>query len=221
MQDARPLLITVHRAHTAYPASVESVRRVNCDQMSVVGPDATGIPFVDITHKYNYARQVFLDHVEYTHALFVEDDMVVPQDCAERLLRVGADVVYGLYWLRGLRRANIALYIDLEKAIWLSDMLDAWRLAWGNILHCAGTGLGCTLVARPVLERLSFWCTPQLSCDVAFACDCAGVFEAWADLGCVCGHIDLDRQSILWPDRDRLMVEQPLPELDRAVLAAQ
>ena len=159
--------------------------------------------YEEITEKYNRARDLALNG-DYDAMLTVESDMILPPLALERMSRVDADVVYGLYVSRhGDHRWLAATRIYERTADWLSDDLEVCREAWGQVVDTVGIGMGCTLIRRPVLERVIFRRdTGWMANDWFFAMDCqAAGFRQAHDLGVVCGHIDgHPTPRIYWPN---------------------
>jgi hypothetical protein len=165
----------------------------------------------NVLHLYNIARARLLAG-DYTHLLCLEDDMVVPPDALTRLLDVPAPVAYGLYcWRRNGHpwSAYRRLWND-SACSWSEDQPQTIAAAFRAqaVMETAGVGLGCTLIAREVLEQIPWRLinpSGEGPCnDWAFSLDCqaAGVRQMH-DLGVVCGHIRMDPSArVIWPDVD-------------------
>lgn len=172
--------------------------------------DGQGTPgnnghYPDLTAKYNRGRQMTLDG-GYDAMLTVESDMILPPLTLERLSRVDADVAYGLYVSRHGSHKWLA-FDHITGAPYtgasLSDVPEEAVLAWGNVRETAGVGLGCTLIHRRVLEKISFRCPDiKVANDWIFSLDCkANGFIQAHDCGVVCGHIQgAPDPKIFWPD---------------------
>lgn len=129
----------------------------------------TGYPYVDAViraveisrrHGASFSRSIgepfslrrdtfarwFLEH-SGTHALFLEDDVVPPEDVLERLLRIEAPVVTAVCprWLDGRLTTNVQ---DMRDSGW-SDRVPARPFP---VRRCT---LGCVLVRREVFERVA------------------------------------------------------------------
>jgi hypothetical protein len=157
--------------------------------------------YANIRDKHNHARDIVLNN-DYDAVLFVENDMIIPEDALDRLLEVNADVAYGLYisrhgWRRWLAFKSIS---DIAGVSFSNDPQYA-KQQWGNVVTTEGVGMGCTLIKRNVLERISFRTHPEnlVADDWMFAIDCKdNGFIQKHHLGVVCGHIT-PTGEILWP----------------------
>jgi hypothetical protein len=159
----------------------------------------------DIASKYNEARRLTLDGG--FDALFcVEADMIVPPDALVKLAAVDADVVGGLYVSRHDDRIWYVyddIYTERSEARSKTPDMDPTRAreVWGNVVTTVGGALGCTLIHRRVLEKVSFRTEGAIPNDWWFAIDVkrAG-FVQKAHCGVVCGHIDGERHVVIYPD---------------------
>ena len=156
-------------------------------------------------HKHNEARRIVLNG-NYDGVLFVENDMVLPENTLELLADpdIGADVVYGLYCNRHGRN-NWLCFTQLrglggQTLTGNQELIDEF---WGKPIVSQGVGLGCTLIYRHVLEKISFKCHPEhkVADDWMFAQECiTRGFVQVHHLGVVCGHIAVpDNPRIIWP----------------------
>lgn len=175
--------------------------------------DEDGRGRVNLTQKQNTARKVALDG-QYSHLLFVEEDMIIPQDALIRLLECDADVAYGLYCFRRPPHLWSAFSVINEEdmvglAIHTNPEIASKAIENKEIVHVDGVGFGCTLINRKVLKDLSFrigWDEPHPGGEIShsdfyFAVDCirAGYTQR-CHTGVVCGHIiDSPRPSVLVP----------------------
>jgi hypothetical protein len=161
-------------------------------------------PYENITKKFNHARDLALCG-GYDALLTIESDMLVPPDTIRRLVAVKADVAYGLYVSRHRRRDGfkwLAFYfLGPITSMSHSARPLAARKLWGKVQLTDGTGMGCTLIRRPVLEAIQFRCHPEhrVSNDWMLSLDCKqrGFTQAH-DFGLVCGHI-MDDAHAIWP----------------------
>lgn len=170
----------------------------------------------DITAKYNEARRLALDG-GFDALLCVEADMVVPPDALAKLGQVDADVITALYVSR---HSDHSWYvydeIDTDRSTArcrTPDMTpERAREVWGNVVATKGGALGCTLIRRRVLERLTFRNEGAIPNDWWFALDAwrAGFRQA-AHCGVACGHIDAARRVILYPDIDAPLFYREVP----------
>jgi hypothetical protein len=168
----------------------------------------SGNPYADHLHQYQRGREAFLAG-PYDGLMIIESDMIVPPDALERLSALHADVAYGCYLYRVGRVVNV-----LERyAPWPEpaknpgeslSIRHLWLAAQAKgIIDCSGSGLGCVLIDRRVIEAVPF--TDEMTrsgrqfFDYPWTC---AVYEAgyhmMADCGVQCGHINQDG-SVLWP----------------------
>jgi hypothetical protein len=166
-----------------------------------------------VTDKYERARRQALAG-GYDYLFCVEADMIIPPDALYKLVRLGADVGYGLYcWRHGKALGMWSAYpiVEQSRGYSLSHNKDEARACWGEIAIVAGVGLGCTLIARKVLEAIHFHHALgdqerpiPVHCDWCLAEDCQRLgFTQAMDLSIVCGHIlDTTPRAVVWPDVD-------------------
>lgn len=156
--------------------------------------------------KYRRARQKMLEG-GYDAIMFVEHDMIVPEDALVKMLNTDSDVVYGLYLFREGRptlnctRAVKASWVDMSLTYFPEIRDRGFDQGW---LECSGAGFGCILIHRKVLEQIDFRRTESghPSPDMPFATDClrAG-FKQICRFDVPCGHIKPDGE-VLWPSKE-------------------
>lgn len=161
-------------------------------------------------HQYQRGREMFL-RGDYDAMLVIESDMVPPPDVLDRLSACRADVAYGVYRFRQIDKVNLLerYPVNAETGALtpivgssLSDREHLLRrLARDGRIACAGSGLGCVLIRRRVLEQIPFRHprSPIVYCDVPWTEDVytAGFSQVAAMI--VCGHVTEDG-VILWPE---------------------
>lgn len=166
-----------------------------------------------IAAQYNEARRMVLEN-GYDALLTIECDMLPPPNAIRRLRDCQADIAYGLYVLRRPPWEWSAYsVIEGMGAYPLSAVPERARAEWGEIVDVDGIGLGCTLIQRRVLERLTFRAHGLLHgdgqrshCDWYLGLDAkeAG-FTQRCHTGVVCGHIHptdaagTGAPTVLWP----------------------
>jgi hypothetical protein len=163
-------------------------------------PDQDDRGRTNLMEKQNTIRAMFLAS-DYDYLMFVENDMVVPQDAIQRLIDADADVAYGLYVFRRppyLWSAYSVINDEQMVGYPLNAVPEAAATAWGKVVDVDGVGFGCTLIKRRVLEQIPFrvgWDEPHPGGEVShsdfyFAVDClrAG-FRQRCDTSLLCGHI--------------------------------
>ena len=159
---------------------------------------------MNILHQYQVARNLALDG--HTHLLTIEHDMIPPPNALVDLVATGEKVAYGVYQLRhGAHVLNAwrkvkSNHVGMSLSLFPDELQQARHQV---VPEVSGVGMGCTFIAREVLELFDFR-PPENSKggqipDVAFATDClrAGIKQV-AHFGVLCGHIKPDGQ-VLWP----------------------
>lgn len=196
--------------------ALQSIFRIEWkDKVDIVfGKNETPNPkgkYTDICDKHNEARALVLDN-NYDAVFFIENDMIIPPDALEKLMKLDTDVGYGLYCSRHgnfswLAFANIDGYGGLSY----SQSKHLMQTAWGRVLQTEGVGMGCTLIHRHVLEKLNFRTVigDAVADDWLFATDCKEFgFIQTHDFSIVCGHIT-PNSSVLWPTVNGHQLEFP------------
>lgn len=146
----------------------------------------------NILHQYQQGRAAFLAG-GYDAMLVIEADIIPPPDALNRLLALEADLAYGVYRFRHTDRINLVERDEPERYLELAALHD-------GPVEVGGSGLGCTLIRRHVLELIGFrWGGGRAYADHYFTTDAreAG-FSMRADTRVVCGHKD-ERGNVLWP----------------------
>ena len=166
--------------------------------------------FRAVTRKYQALQRIFLSG-PWDVLLTCEQDMLLPPDALQRLSRLvkdGADIAYGLYVWRYTEQfwwsAHPRIETDAAGVPWfwsLTQYPEEARALWGQPIVVAGLGLGCTLLTRHALTRLSFrQARADHCCDTTLALDAQseGLIQI-CDTGAVCGHM-LDETRTIYPD---------------------
>lgn len=185
-----------------------------------------GVGHYNILYHYRRARDLVLAG-GFDALLIVESDMIIPPDALRKLAAIEGDIALGLYVHRHWDtvqacRPNAQLWprsANPTISAWVSDHPEQWRAAWGRVIQVAGSGLGCILIHRRVLESLQFrlhdfggkWIPADA--DTYFHDDAANAgFSIFCDLSVVCGHKTPDG-AILWPglDGNSTTTGQPSP----------
>lgn len=154
--------------------------------------------------KYRKARMKTLDD-GYDAVLFIEHDMIVPEDALKKMLNTDADVVYGLYMFRHVKpvlnclRSIKARWVDMSLSFFPELRAKGINRGW---IECSGAGFGCTLIHRRVLEQIDFTRAENgghPSPDMPFSNECLRHgFKQICRFDVPCGHIKTDGE-ILWP----------------------
>lgn len=199
------------------PETVDAICRQQYLQSAAHGMDAfftmdNPWPVADrgkrnVLYNYQRGRQVFLSG-KWDAMWVVESDVIPPPDALLRMVNVvkdhGADVVYGVYLFRQPWPHEVVNVTEFyhEGA---RNRGESWKerpLPTG-VTKCTGSGLGCTLITRHVLEAIDFRHGHWLGhCDVHFNDD---VYQAGYSMMCdwavVCGH-KLPTGETIWPRSD-------------------
>jgi len=166
-------------------------------------------PFNDtrenITHQYQCGRRAFLSG-PYDAMLVVESDIIPPPDTIARLAALKADVAYGHYVFRGPAPVSNVLESYPKPARNSGESLSInpakyKRAKRQGVVECSGSGLGCVLIKRKVLERFDFHHPADNGghCDTWFTTDVLrSEMMMRADMNLICGHKDVDGK-ITWP----------------------
>lgn len=157
----------------------------------------------NILHNYKKGRAAFLAG-GYEYLFVVESDIIPPRDALQSLMALNADVAYGLYLFRrhAPYHCNVTRYAKSPAPDQpLSMFPKAYTKAWKEgVIRCSGSGLGCVLIKRHVLEKIDFHQrNNRVHCDTFFTEDVwqAG-YDMKADMRVVCGHKHPDG-TIWWP----------------------
>lgn len=167
--------------------------------------DARADGYANHLHQYHRSQELFLAG-RYDAMLVIESDIIPPADTLMRLAALPADVAYGAYMFRGGRVVNILnrYYEWPRQARNMGESLS-FRGLWDaactqGVIDCSGSGLGCTLIHRRVLETTPFRAPADggfFDWDWTQAVYSAG-HRMMADTRVQCGHVDTDG-SVLWP----------------------
>lgn len=196
-----PLRPTQPRLH---PLTAAAIENLEWPTMNIVygRNDAATNHYADLCAKHNVARDMVL-YGGYDALFLVEADMLIPSDALRKLAALNAPVAYGLYVSRHPNHEWLALTrltpTDHEYVSNDPDYAHRWFGDGTQAIETCGVGMGCTLIRRDVLERLSFRQRRGMADDWLFALDCVkyGITQL-THTGVVCGHVAGD--VVLWPD---------------------
>lgn len=147
----------------------------------------------NVVAQYQRAQEMCLAG-GYDALLTVEHDMIIPPDTIGKLCATDALVVYGIYMLRhGTPCLNAWQYINkanlgMSLSLYPDEIKEAREQGWWEV---CGTGWGCTLIRREVLESYKIHSKgDQDAGDISFAHHCvkAGIRQI-ARFDVPCGHI--------------------------------
>lgn len=159
-------------------------------------------------HQYQRGYDLFMAG-RFDAMLVIESDIIPPPDALARLAALPCDVAYGAYvfrqgpgdvvnvleryykWPRQARNMGESLTV---RGLWAAAMKQ-------GVVDCSGSGLGCTLIRRPVLESAPF--LPKADGSGFFDWEWTQTVYAqgWrmmADCLLHCGHVNEDGR-VLWP----------------------
>lgn len=166
----------------------------------------SGNPFKDHLHQYQRGREAFLAG-SYDGMLIVESDMILPVDTLKRLAALNCDVAYGCYVYRDGQVVNLLErykpYPQKSNPGESLSIRHMWQAAQKKgIIDVSGSGLGCVLVKREVIQSVPFAdkMTHGGTQFMDFPWTCAvydAGFRMMADTDVQCGHVDKDGTE-LW-----------------------
>jgi len=142
------------------PETIQAIFSLEWDgPMSVLfqRDNPTGNPYIDHYHQYKRGRQTLLLGA-YDAMLVIESDIIPPPDTLKRLVALDSDVAYGCY----MYRSGVVNILERYKqpARNMGESLTVrglWESAKKQgIVECSGSGLGCVLIRRKVLEAVPF-----------------------------------------------------------------
>lgn len=121
-------------------------------------------------------REMFLAG-DYDAMWLVEHDMQVPPDALAKMAVTDAPVVYGVYLFRHKSYTVSAFRYDNDRNVGMSLMQYPQELRQAKAAgqyRVSGVGFGCTLIHRPVLERIEMrgGIDGNRYPDLSFAHDC-------------------------------------------------
>lgn len=141
----------------------------------------------------NLIIEKMLSEPDFTHILFLDDDVLVPPDMLIRLLSHDKDIVSGLYLMRNFPHRPILFSEARLSGHCLNTVLVDGMEGLIPIVNC---GLGAVLIKREVFEAMEkpwitlgeleadHWCD-----DISFFNRVrAKGFELFCDLDVLCGH---------------------------------
>jgi GT2 family glycosyltransferase len=146
-----------------------------------------------IVHSRNILRETVLEK-GYNYFLSLEQDVLPPKDVIEQLLSHGKKVVTGVYFTqytvqsKPLLRPLLWTTVPGKKEL---VFVAEKNLEKPALLKIKASGLGCMLIHRSVLEKISFRLhEPKVYDDMAFCHDLAqkGI-DLYVDTSVKCKHL--------------------------------
>ncbi len=108
-----------------------------------IGSGISSMSFPDIAELRSMAVSLWYDTTQFSHLLFVDNDMGFPPDLVMEMLAFGEGVVGTLYPQRKLPQS------------WAGSGTGGEQTERrGNFMHVEGTGMGCTLISREAIRVL-------------------------------------------------------------------
>ncbi len=165
-------------------------------------------PMSNVLAQYERARRMVLDG-DYDALLAVEHDMRLTERWTlQRMWGTDAGVVYAPYLLRhGLPSLNTWQHRNFRNlghslSLYPEELARYREAGYGPV---SGVGLGCTLIRRAVLERISFRGAAGVACDIPFAQDCIKKrIVALGRFDCPCDHYNGDKWLIPYEEGSEL-----------------
>jgi GT2 family glycosyltransferase len=115
-----------------------------------------------ITHSRNILREQVLEK-GYDYFLCLEQDVIPPRDIIERLLQHQQPVVTGVYYMEyDLKKQGTLIGKKILPLLYARHdcdnliQLTSEKIQAPQLLRVAASGLGCMLIHRSVLEKISF-----------------------------------------------------------------
>lgn len=182
----------VIRLNEIYKSKYGSFGKFICLK-SKVSKDMDTMQKLAISH--NDCRMFCINN-NYDYLLHLESDIFPPFDVIERLMSHSKDVVGGLYYIdEGIgRRLMLQQYIHLGKGYGRGfnySPNDEYYFIDGSLKQVFHIGLGCVLLKRSVLDKISFRIEENIfkAPDSYFASDCnSKKIKIYADTSIICRH---------------------------------
>ncbi|HXA31489.1 MAG TPA: hypothetical protein VNV87_04450 [Acidimicrobiales bacterium] len=146
-------------------------------------------------------KQVYAQFPDFTHILWVDGDIIAPNDSLDRLLAHDRDIVGGLYHKKGPPFEPVAYDFAIDErgnAHSIYEDTSKIDLATDQLVQVGGLGLGLTLIRREVFDAVAekmlpgvwFQTTLTYGEDVWFFHWANGLgFDAWLDTSIRCRHV--------------------------------
>lgn len=139
----------------------------------------------------------------YDYIMWLDDDMIVPDDIIERLLAHNKDIVSGIYFGRKNFRPLLFDVIpeEDEAGETLYSIKNHTEYPQDELFKIDGIGFGCVLTKVSALKKI--WQCPDegiggtcfdfiggVGEDLSFAIRCQRLgIETWVDTSIKCGHL--------------------------------
>jgi len=175
-------------------------------------------------------KEALKDGCDYI--MFIDADMILPQNAIDELIDMKLDIVSGLYFQKGKPYLPVARLKKNEEDI---DHKFLEEFEFGKVLPISGAGMGCCLIKSEVFEKMEYpWFKfewrerngkiEQLAEDLYF-CDKAkeAGYDSYLNTGIICEHFGTEvgashflmyRDELLKDKKDREEVITLLAELE-------
>ena len=145
-----------------------------------------------IVHSRNILREYALEN-NYDYFLSLEQDVIPPKDVLEQLLQHGKEVVTGVYFTKYTIQGKPVLKPLLWKAKGKTlEFVEEEKIIQPQLIIVKASGLGCVLISREVLEKISFRLSEENTTydDMTFCEDLhkQGI-SLYADTAIKCKHL--------------------------------
>lgn len=178
----------------------EYVDKIKSFGINVLKDEAKTGPHESIVHSRNIIKDYALQK-GYDYFLSLEQDVIPPKDIIERLIRhdkkVVSAVYYTFYRFYGVPKLRPLIWAFVEgepdKMRFMNSECRASFASKEPVLRkIKMCGLGCVLIHKSVLDKISFRIPENCSTydDFAFCNDVRALGEnIWADLSMQCDHL--------------------------------
>jgi len=147
--------------------------------------------------KNELARRICIES-EYDYLFIVEDDIILPDNALELLIKTNVKIISGLYRLRPETAFNNVLSARIYDPEGPQDSDDRYLEIedikyWGEIIECWFTCCGCMLIRKDFLIELKGF----MKQDVDICQQAKNLYiPIYCHTGVLCGHVDKDGNTI-------------------------
>ena len=153
------VLICIPTYETILPETFKSVYGLKEDSKQ-------GRPLFDFIKGYGCAQarnKCALEALEYEKSLgieylmFVDSDVILPEDALVNMLQGDADIVLGIYPRKNTTTGQTEVFLPSEKDFTDENNLNLANLgSYGNRFEIKGGGLGCALIKLDLFKRMQY-----------------------------------------------------------------
>jgi len=165
---------------------------------AVENPNKTEERFQNILSHRNYLRDYALEH-NYDYLFFVDSDVILPPNALDTLLAEKKNIVSGAYlssFTLG-EQPVIAPVLFKDKGNGEAQLYTYESMYPARVIQIGAGGLGCCLIAKKVLQDVTFRLMPSgKGEDIAFFLDARSKgYSAYAHTGIRCTHRAFPRED--------------------------